>query len=46
MRDYIKPYIEDEEIEIEDVIAISNGGKGDADTGGKVEDVTKIWPTL
>ena len=29
MRDYIKPYIEDESIEIEDICTISNGPKND-----------------
>lgn len=32
MRDYIKPFIDDEEIELEDVIAASNEG-----------DIDSIW---
>lgn len=34
MKEYIKPLIEDENIEIEDVIAFSNGGKGDINSNG------------
>lgn len=28
MKEYIKPLIEDEDLEIEDIIAVSNGGDG------------------
>ena len=35
MKEYIKPLIEDENIEIEDVIAFSNvGGQGNLDNNG------------
>lgn len=35
MKEYIKPIIEDEVIELEDVIAASNGGEGDINDGGQ-----------
>ena len=42
MRDYEKPYIIEETIEIDDIIAISNGGSTDADNGDKVP-ATDLW---
>lgn len=45
MKEYIKPFIKDEDIELEDVIAASNGGEGDVDTSGQEKSVTDIWPT-
>lgn len=47
MRDYIKPFIEEEEIEIEDVIAVSLGnlsGSGNVDSDGEEKDVSDLWP--
>lgn len=46
MREYLKPFIEDEEIELEDVIAASNGGAGNADSDGNEDDIDDIWPGL
>lgn len=43
MKEYLKPFIEDEEIELEDVIAASQGGEGDADTGGSGDSVGDLW---
>lgn len=43
MKEYLKPFIEDEEIELEDVIAASNGGSGDVDTAGVEDPVTSLW---
>ena len=37
MREYIKPFIEDEDIELEDVIAVS-GEEGDIGSGEKDPD--------
>ena len=39
MKNYIKPYIEEETIEIEDIIAVSAGGEG-------TESVGNIWDDL
>lgn len=46
MREYLKPFIEDEEIELEDVIAASNGGAGDVDSDGLSDDASDLWPSL
>ena len=46
MKEYLKPFIEDEEIELEDVIAASNGGKGNADTDGLSDDLDELWPSI
>lgn len=44
MREYIKPFIEEEKIELEDIIAVSGGtGAGDADSDGQEGDATKLW---
>lgn len=42
MKEYNKPFIQDEEILIEDVIAISNGGDTDASDGFKIPS-TDLW---
>lgn len=42
MREYNKPYIIEEEIEIADIIAISNGGSGNAESGEKVP-ASDLW---
>lgn len=42
MREYEKPYIIEETIEIDDIIAISNGGSGSIDNGEKVP-ATDLW---
>ena len=42
MREYEKPYIIEETIEIDDIIAISNGGSGSAENGEKVP-ATDLW---
>lgn len=44
MKEYLKPYIEDEEIELEDVIAASNGGAGNADLDGDEDSIDNLWP--
>ena len=46
MKEYLKPFIEEEEIELEDVIAASNGGAGNADSDGKEDNIRDIWPGL
>ena len=46
MKNYIKPFIEEEEIELEDVIAASNGGEGNVDNGGQAGNVSDLWPNL
>ena len=43
MKEYIKPIIEEEIIELEDVIAASNLGKGDVDKDGESIDVSILW---
>lgn len=43
MREYTKPYIEDETIELEDIIAVSSGEEGDVGSGGQEGDATKLW---
>ena len=43
MREYLKPSIEEEVIELDDVIAASNGGKGDVDKDGDSVAVGNIW---
>ena len=48
MRDYLKPSIEEELIEIEDIIAMSpqgvtDEGEGDAETGGDSGGVGNFW---
>lgn len=44
MRDYIKPSIEEELLELEDIIAVSGGtGAGDADSDGQSGDVIDLW---
>lgn len=44
MKEYLKPYIEEELIEIEDVIAASNGGIADIDSAGSEESAETLWP--
>ena len=44
MKEYLKPFIEDEEIELEDVIAASAGGTGDAESSGQEGTVDQLWP--
>ena len=39
MRDYKKPFIVDEEIEIEDICTVSQGGEG-------IETIDDIWNNL
>ena len=39
MRDYVKPFIEDEDIEIEDICSVSSGGAGQDNVGD-------IWDEL
>lgn len=47
MKEYLKPYIEEETIELEDIIAVSGGVKSvgvDDTDGGIIEDpVTDLW---
>ena len=43
MKEYIKPILEDEDIELEDVIAQSLGGQGDADSDGQEDDFTNLF---
>lgn len=43
MRDYKKPFIEDEEIELEDIIATSPGGEGDLSEDPNAGDGTEIF---
>ncbi len=44
MKEYQKPFIEDEEIELEDVIAVSGGTRGGVvDEDGDELDPSKIW---
>ena len=46
MRDYIKPFIEDEKIELEDIIAVSgiqNRGEGDIINDGDSYDSTNLF---
>ncbi len=46
MKEYLKPYIEDEEIELEDVIAqsINNAGEGDAENDGQEGNFGGLFP--
>ena len=46
MKEYLKPFIEDEEIELEDVIAnsLTVGGEGDADSDGDSGEAGSLWP--
>ncbi len=46
MKEYLKPFIEEEEIELEDVIAASNRGVGNVDTDGQESDIEDIWPSI
>ncbi len=43
MRDYVKPSIEEELLELEDIIAVSSGDEGNADSDGQSGDATKLW---
>ena len=47
MKEYLKPYIEDENIELEDIIAVSGGVKGvgvDDNDSGIIQDPTSdLW---
>ncbi len=43
MREYQKPIIIEETIELEDVVALSNGGSGDADSNGLKVTPDQIW---
>ena len=43
MRDYIKPSIEEELLELEDVIAVSAGQEGDSDSDGDSGALTDLW---
>ena len=44
MKEYIKPILEDEDIELEDVIAQSLGdGPGDADSDGQSGEYTDLF---
>lgn len=43
MKEYIKPIIEDEVIVLEDVIAASLAGEGDASNGGQSGDFTDYF---
>jgi hypothetical protein len=47
MKDYLKPYIEDEEIEIEDICNVSGGtrsvGVDDTDSGIIEDPVSDLW---
>ncbi len=40
MKSYIKPSIEDEKIELEDIIAMSSGGDGQEQSGNIWDDLT------
>ena len=42
MKEYEKPYLIEDEIEIADIIAISNGGSGSAENGEKVP-ASELW---
>lgn len=42
MKEYEKPYLIEEQIEIDDIIAISNGGSGSANDGEKVP-ASDLW---
>ena len=44
MKKYYKPFIEEEEIELEDVIAASNRGVGGVDSDGEEDSVDNLWP--
>lgn len=46
MKEYKKPYFEEEIIEIEDIILASPGDEGNAENGGQAGDVKDIFPTL
>ncbi len=43
MKEYIKPILEDEDIELEDVIAQSLGGEGSADSDGQSDEYTDLF---
>ena len=44
MKEYQKPYLEDEEVELEDIIAVSGGTRGGSvDSDGDNLDPGKIW---
>lgn len=43
MKEYIKPILEDEDIELEDVIAQSLGGEGSADSDGQSGEYTDLF---
>ena len=44
MKEYLKPSIIEEELELEDVIAVSSGTQGDVDVNGQQGDVSDLWP--
>ncbi len=47
MRDYKKPLIEDEFIDIEDICAVSGGtSAGNADSSGQSGDLGDLWGAL
>lgn len=49
MKKYLKPFIEDEDIEIEDICAMSGVTKADegsSDTSGSEDTIQDIWPGL
>jgi len=47
MKEYLKPFIEEEDIEIEDICAVSGGTKaGNADTDGQESDIEDIFPSI
>lgn len=44
MKEYKKPYIEEEKIELEDIIAVSGGTKsGKLEDDGQSVDVKNLW---
>lgn len=45
MKEYIKPFIEDEDIELEEICGVTSGGEGNVNTSGDTGSVTEIWPT-
>lgn len=47
MKEYLKPYIEDEEIDIEDICTVSGGTQGgNADSNGQEFDIEDVWPSI
>ena len=43
MKEYIKPIIEEEVIELDDIIAASNGGEGDTENGGQEGNFNELF---